>query len=62
MANVDVVMTPIAKESLELHEQLKGKISTKVKHAIKDRHDLSLLYTPGVAQPCIEIHKDYSKS
>ena len=55
-------MTPIAKESLALHAKLKGKIETKVKYAIKDKHDLSLMYTPGVAQPCLEINKDYKKS
>ena len=65
MANKKVLlgnMTPIAKESLDLHFELKGKIETKVKYNIKDRHDLSLMYTPGVAQPCIEINKDYNKS
>jgi len=55
-------MTPIAKESLELHEKLNGKIETKVKYQINDKHDLSLMYTPGVAQPCLEIKENYAKS
>lgn len=62
MANNQTNMTPIAKASLDLHYKLKGKIQTQVKYAIKDKHDLSLMYTPGVAQPCIEINKDYNKS
>ena len=51
-----------AKESLRLHEQWRGKIEvvSTVKTDTKD--DLSLAYTPGVAQPCLEIQKDLSKS
>ena len=51
-----------AKESLRLHEQWKGKIEvvSTVKTDTKD--DLSLAYTPGVAQPCLEIQKDINKS
>ena len=51
-----------AKESLRLHEQWKGRIEvvSTVKTDTKD--DLSLAYTPGVAQPCLEIQKDINKS
>lgn len=55
-------MTEIAKKSLTLHAKLHGKIETKVRYHINNRDDLSLVYTPGVAQPCLEINKDYKKS
>jgi len=45
----------VNKESLELHEKLKGKIEIVSKVKVKDRRDLSLLYTPGVAEPCRKI-------
>ena len=45
-------------ESLKLHRQLKGKLEIKTKVAVRDRESLSLAYTPGVAQPCLEIQKD----
>ena len=51
-----------AKESLKLHEQLKGKIEVISKVPVTTKDDLSLAYTPGVAQPCLEIQKDISKS
>ncbi len=51
-----------AEESLKLHYQWKGKLDTVPKMEVKTRDDLSLAYTPGVAQPCIEIQKDPSKS
>ena len=51
-----------AKESLRLHEQWKGKIEVVSKVPVKNKQDLSLAYTPGVAQPCLEIQKDYNKS
>ncbi len=51
-----------AKESLRLHGEWKGKIEVVAKVPVKNKHDLSLAYTPGVAQPCLEIQKDYSKS
>ena len=44
--------------SLELHKTLKGKLEIKTKVAVSDRESLSLAYTPGVAQPCLEIQKD----
>lgn len=51
-----------AKESLRLHGEWKGKIEVNSKVPVKNKHDLSLAYTPGVAQPCLEIQKDYNKS
>ena len=51
-----------AKESLKKHEEWKGKIEIKCKVPLETRDDLSLAYTPGVAQPCLEIQKDPSKS
>lgn len=51
-----------AKESLRLHEQWQGKIEVVATVPVKDRKDLSLAYTPGVAQPCLEIQKDIDKS
>lgn len=44
--------------SLAMHEENKGKISVESKIKIKTKEDLSTAYTPGVAQPCIEIHQD----
>ena len=51
-----------AKESLKLHEQWNGKIEVISRVKLETRDDLSLAYTPGVAQPCLEIQKDISKS
>ncbi|MDD2870838.1 MAG: NADP-dependent malic enzyme [Candidatus Gracilibacteria bacterium] len=45
-------------ESLKLHEKWKGKIDFKSKIELNTKQDLSLAYTPGVAQPCLEIAKD----
>ncbi len=50
------------KESLRLHGEWKGKIGVINKVKIENKEDLSLAYTPGVAAPCLEINKDYSKS
>ena len=50
-----------AKESLKLHEQWKGKIEVSAAVPVKTREDLSLAYTPGVAQPCLEIQKDVNR-
>ena len=49
-------------ESLKLHYQWRGKLDTVPKMEVKDRQALSLAYTPGVAQPCLEIQKDINKS
>ena len=51
-----------AKESLRLHERVKGKIEVVSTVPVKSREDLSLAYTPGVAQPCLEIQKDVNRS
>ena len=45
-------------ESLKLHRELKGKLEIKTKVQVRDRQSLSLAYTPGVAQPCLEIQKN----
>ena len=55
-------MTPIAEESLKFHYEKKGKIEVVSTVPVKDKHDLSVAYTPGVAQPCLEIQKDVNKS
>ena len=55
-------MTPIAQESLKLHYEKRGKIEVVSTVPVKDKNDLSLAYTPGVAQPCLEIQKDINKS
>ncbi len=47
-----------AERSLELHSQLRGKLEMKTRVEVNDRDSLSLAYTPGVAQPCLEIQKD----
>ena len=51
-----------AQESLRRHAQWKGKIEVTVKVPVGTKEDLSLAYTPGVAQPCLEIQKDVNKS
>ena len=51
-----------AKESLRLHEEWKGKIEVVTTVPVETKDDLSLAYTPGVAQPCLEIQKDVNKS
>lgn len=52
----------IYQESLKYHENLKGKYEIKSRATINNAQDLSLAYTPGVAEPCREIHKDPSKA
>ena len=51
-----------ASESLKLHKQWKGKIEVVCRAPLETRDDLSLAYTPGVAEPCLEIQKDVDKS
>ena len=51
-----------AAESLRLHYEWRGKLDTVPKMEVKGRESLSLAYTPGVAQPCLEIKKDIDKS
>jgi len=50
------------KESLRLHYEWKGKIEVIATTPVESKEDLSLAYTPGVAEPCLEIEKDISKS
>ncbi|MBR6917632.1 MAG: NAD-dependent malic enzyme [Clostridia bacterium] len=52
----------IREESLAEHYRLRGKIATALKAPLETKHDLSVLYTPGVAEPCLEIQKDIGKS
>ncbi len=51
-----------AKESLRLHGEWKGKIEVVATVPVTSKEDLSLAYTPGVAEPCLEIQKDVDKS
>ena len=51
-----------AKESLRMHGEWKGKIEIVNKVNVSTKDDMSLAYTPGVAQPCLEIQKDINKS
>ncbi|MCR4589137.1 MAG: NADP-dependent malic enzyme [Lachnospiraceae bacterium] len=51
-----------AEESLKKHYEWNGKIEVVTRCKIENREDLSLAYTPGVAQPCLEIQKDVNKS
>ena len=52
----------IKQRALEKHYEWKGKIEVVSRTPVKNSEDLSLAYTPGVAQPCLEIQKDYNKS
>ena len=52
----------VAEESLRLHEEKRGKIEVISRVPVNGKEDLSLAYTPGVAQPCLEIQKDPEKS
>lgn len=54
--------TDIKERSLACHEEWQGKIEVVSRVKINSSEDLSLAYTPGVAQPCLEIQKDYEKS
>ena len=52
----------IKEEALKKHYEWQGKIEVSSRTKVRDAHDLSVAYTPGVAQPCLEIQKDYNKS
>ena len=52
----------VREESLILHRALHGKIEVAARKHVETREDLSLLYTPGVAEPCVAIQKDYQQS
>ncbi|MCD8502272.1 MAG: NAD-dependent malic enzyme [Bacillaceae bacterium] len=54
-------MTTLREEALKMHREKQGKIETTLKVEVKDAKDLSLAYSPGVAEPCKEIHQDVSK-
>lgn len=58
----DKIFMDYAKESLRLHEQWKGKIEVIATVPVKTKEDLSLAYTPGVAEPCLAIQKDVNRS
>lgn len=49
-------------EAMELHERLKGKLEIKSRVSLKNKNDLALAYTPGVAEPCLAIKEDVNKS
>lgn len=51
-------MSTLKEEALQLHEVHQGKLAVSLKVDIKTKHDLSLAYTPGVAEPCLEIAQD----
>ena len=51
-----------AKESLKMHYALRGKLEIAARAAVDSKEALSLAYTPGVAEPCLEIQKDVNKS
>lgn len=51
-----------AEESLKLHRRWRGKIEVNATVPVSSKDDLSLAYTPGVAQPCLEIQKDPAQS
>ena len=51
-------MDNLKEKALKLHEQLVGKISTELKTDLNDKDDLSLVYSPGVAEPCKKIHEN----
>ena len=55
-------MDNIREKSLQMHYEWQGKIEVISRPAIKDRNDLSLAYTPGVAEPCLEIQRHPEKS
>ena len=51
-----------AKESLKMHYELRGKLEVTARAAVDSKEALSLAYTPGVAEPCLEIQRDVNKS
>ena len=52
----------IKKDSLKKHYEWNGKIEVVTRCPLETREDMSLAYTPGVAEPCLEIEKDVNKS
>ena len=51
-----------AKESLKMHYELRGKLEVTARAVVDSKEALSLAYTPGVAEPCLEIQRDVNKS
>lgn len=51
----------LKEKALKMHKDNQGKIALHCKVSVKNKEDLTLAYTPGVAEPCLEIEKDYSK-
>lgn len=54
-------MSPLRDEALKMHKEKQGKIGVYSKVKVQNSKDLSLAYSPGVAEPCLEIYKDESK-
>jgi malate dehydrogenase (oxaloacetate-decarboxylating) len=54
-------MSTLREEALKMHKEKQGKLGVHSKVAVRNAKDLSLAYSPGVAEPCIDIHKDESK-
>ncbi len=54
-------MSPLRDEALKMHKEKQGKIGVYSKVKVQNSTDLSLAYSPGVAEPCLEIYKDESK-
>ena len=55
-------MDELKNKALNKHYEWKGKIKTAINFSIDNKEELAIGYTPGVAYPCLEIQKDYSKS
>lgn len=55
-------MENLKERALKLHEELKGKISTELKTKLETKEDLSLVYSPGVAEPCLKIAENKLES
>ena len=51
----------LKEQALKLHKEAQGKISIECKVPVNTKEDLSLAYSPGVAEPCMEIYHDYDK-
>lgn len=62
MVIMEDIKMNVYEESLKLHKEHRGKLEIHTKVACKTKEDLSLAYTPGVAEPCREIHKDEENS
>jgi malate dehydrogenase (oxaloacetate-decarboxylating) len=61
MTKGDEAMSNLKNDSLQLHRKHQGKLEVRSKVAVKNERDLSLAYSPGVAEPCREIAEDRSK-